>query len=342
MNYLSSYRKGWSNIDNWRAFTAAQAARDCHGIAAAVSHEGAERRPVDAYIMALRSPDIGVLNQNAPAREIEVGSAEFDAQQKEVHDLVELRDVPLSQLPAWVTPGLKKLSIFLKDIPVVHRAPRDFMRTEGEWARIQRGDQPREHIVAEGQGPIRNGRDLATYVHHDFPPEQWQRVANYLMQIGVPQRLPTSLHDSDGSGQSRFACWGAPFFAGVIGECVRRCGIVSFTRKWARMVPRPEEYAMMAGMGLLPQTYPEGSPMHPSNGAMHSIAAKVCAAALLRLFDGSFILPNGNTVEYEINLFADNIGEGRFWAGVHRRDDHEAIDKVAAILGQRIAGSYLN
>lgn len=343
MNYLSSYRKGFTDKTTWMRFANGVAAGDCHAMATAVEQSGATRLPVDCYITALRTRDISILNNGLRniGPEADVGSAEFDAEQQEIHDLVELRDVPLHELPSSMTQGLREISMFLQGMLVPIRDTTDFMRTEAQWVWIQAGNAPRERVSEGEASTIVTGRDLATYVHNDFPTDPWLDVVRYLMDAGVAQRLPAQLHDSDGDGQARFACYGLPYIAGLIGETCRRSGVLSFQNKWNKLVPRPEEYAMMAGYGLLPQCYPEGSPMHPSQGAMHSMAALACAALIKALFNEAHILESGRTVGEEIDLLADNIGYGRLWAGVHRRADHTSIMKVASLMGQQVAKEHL-
>src|SRR6185437_7740944 len=46
------------------------------------------------------------------------------------------------------------------------------------------------------------------------------------------------------------------------------------------------------GTYLLPQGYPEGSPLHPSYGAGHATVAGACVTALKALFDESSVIQN--------------------------------------------------
>jgi len=89
------------------------------------------------------------------------------------------------------------------------------------------------------------------------------------------------------------------------------------------------------GVYLLPQAYPEGSPLHPSYGAGHATVAGACVTMLKALFDESFVIPNpvapgadGRslvpytgpdadrlTVGGELNKLAANIAIGRNFAG---------------------------
>jgi hypothetical protein len=92
---------------------------------------------------------------------------------------------------------------------------------------------------------------------------------------------------------------------------------------------------------LLPQVFPEGSPLHPSYGSGHATVAGACVTILKAMFDGSTgyanpvvasadglsLVPyvgsdaNSLTVEGELNKLASNVAHGRNIAGVHWRSD---------------------
>ena len=92
------------------------------------------------------------------------------------------------------------------------------------------------------------------------------------------------------------------------------------------------------GTSLLPVTYPEGSPTHPSYPAAHATIAGACATVLKAFFSEDFLFPdavdvsrdgfsldrwNGPrlTLGDEIDKLAGNISYGRGAAGVHYRSD---------------------
>ena len=114
------------------------------------------------------------------------------------------------------------------------------------------------------------------------------------------------------------------------------------------------------GTWLLPQAFPEGSPVHPSYGAGHATVAGACVTVLKALFYEESKLSdlgirpmtidaNGNRVPYtgsdvgemtvlsELNKLASNIGLSRNIAGVHWRTDYTE----SAVLGERIALYFL-
>jgi len=106
---------------------------------------------------------------------------------------------------------------------------------------------------------------------------------------------------------------------------------------------------------LLPQFFPEGSPLHSSYPGGASVSAGASVTILKALFDGSHVIPNPVipdpkdptklipyqgpplTVEGELNKLAANIGLGRNSAGIHWRTDASA----SLALGEAVAISIL-
>ena len=104
---------------------------------------------------------------------------------------------------------------------------------------------------------------------------------------------------------------------------------------------------------LLPQAFPEGSPMHPSYGSGYAAVAGACITVLKAWFDESWVLPdpvvpdakgvrlvpytgpdaNQLTVGGELDKVASNIASGRNMAGVHWRTDYTE----AVRLGEAVA-----
>ncbi|MBD2213963.1 vanadium-dependent haloperoxidase [Nostoc linckia FACHB-104] len=106
---------------------------------------------------------------------------------------------------------------------------------------------------------------------------------------------------------------------------------------------------------LLPQGYPEGSPLHSSYPGGASVSAGASVTILKALFDENYVIPNPVipdpqdptklipyegpplTVGGELNKLAANIGLGRNAAGIHWRTDAAA----SLALGEAIAISIL-
>jgi hypothetical protein len=93
------------------------------------------------------------------------------------------------------------------------------------------------------------------------------------------------------------------------------------------------------GSYLLPQAYPEGSPLHPSYPGGHGTVAGACSIVLKAMFDENGLMPDCvhasadglslepcppgfvPTIGNEINKLVFNIAMGRSWAGIHYRTD---------------------
>jgi hypothetical protein len=108
------------------------------------------------------------------------------------------------------------------------------------------------------------------------------------------------------------------------------------------------------GSYLLPQAFPEGSPLHPSYGAGHATVAGACVTILKAFFDEGFVIPNPveagsdglSLVPYtgaplavgsELNKLASNVAMGRNFGGIHWRSD--ATESLK--LGEELAIRYL-
>lgn len=112
-----------------------------------------------------------------------------------------------------------------------------------------------------------------------------------------------------------------------------------------------------SGSYLLPQAFPEGSPLHPAYGAGHATVAGACVTILKAFFNESFIIrepvvpgPDGHTLRSytgpgadrltvggELNKLAANVALGRNFAGIHWRTDYTESLK----LGEAVAISVL-
>lgn len=111
-----------------------------------------------------------------------------------------------------------------------------------------------------------------------------------------------------------------------------------------------------SGTYLLPQAFPEGSPLHPAYGSGHAVVAGACITMLKAFYDESTVIQEPvhinsadggqTTVPYEgpdltvggeLNKLASNIATGRNIAGVHWRTD--SVEAVK--LGETVAISIL-
>jgi membrane-associated phospholipid phosphatase len=258
----------------------------------------------------------------------------------------------------------------------------DYMTDPVSWLGVQNGLDP---LVADTFDTtpryIRNGRDLAAYVHFDALYEAYLNACLILLGIGAPldpNNPYLSLTKTDA-----FGTFGGPHILSLVTEVATRALKAVWYQKWyVHRRLRPEAFGGRVhhhltgaatypidaeilnsqavqgifsryGTYLLPQAYPEGSPLHPAYGAGHATVAGACATILKAWFDESFVLPdpvvpNGDgtglvsyvgpgagslTVGGELNKVAANIAFGRNFAGIHWRTDYSE----SLTLGEAVA-----
>ena len=270
---------------------------------------------------------------------------------------------------------------------------KDFMTSFEDWKNIQDGFNSKESIEWDDTlRYIRNGRDLSAWVRMDVLYQAYFNAMLILMtpkseasqQAGIgcpfnptnPYRMSTT--------QEGFTTFGGPHICSLLAEVSNRALKHAWYHKWfVHLKLRPEAFGGAIhlnkenqagfpistdletssvfqkikekyGTYLLPQAFPEGSPMHPSYPAGHATVAGACVTILKAFFDETFEIPNpvipsddglslntysGNklTVGNELNKLASNVSFGRNFAGVHYRSD--AIESQN--MGEEFAISVL-
>jgi hypothetical protein len=257
-----------------------------------------------------------------------------------------------------------------------------------EWVSIQKGNLPSGTEAFDStRRYIRNGRDLAQWVHVDV---LFQAYFNACLILATPPHPDPTV---GGIGcpfnpgnpylayqkQEPFGTWGPPYFKALLCEVATRALKTVWFQKWfVHRRLRPEAFGgrihvhkrgwssypihadvlnsqalalsnTQYGTYLLPQVFPEGSPMHPAYGAGHATVAGACVTILKALFNGSFPVPNpvvpsadglalvptsaSLTVSGELNKLASNVATGRNIAGVHWRSD----GTNSLFLGEQVA-----
>ncbi len=267
-----------------------------------------------------------------------------------------------------------------------------------EWLDIQNGKQPADPTDTledfdDTRRYIRNGRDLAEWVHFDYPLQASLNAALILARQGdftpdgrydpSPESSPRA---EDPNNPYRFYTKQEPFVTFGNSDVQSVTTLVTNTvlraqwfQKWqVHRRLRPEEYGgrvhntltgtrtypvpaellnspalpqifarnaqlnaarnLGPGTYLLPQAFPEGSPVHPAYASGHStyIGAGV---TVLKAFYSDFPIinpqvPNADgtalvsyagtlTMFNELDKLTSNVGMARLWAGVHYRSDHE-------------------
>lgn len=266
----------------------------------------------------------------------------------------------------------------------------DYMTSFDEWLEVQNGCQPSEIDRFEpARRYIINGRDLGQWVHIDVLFQAYFIAFLCLLKLGVPPN-PGNPYLSSAT-QEGFGTFGGPYFAALLCEVATRALKAQWFQKWfVHRRLRPEAYAGRVHLTLtravqdpihadlfnsavlpliadhnavlnggtvtylLPQAFPEGSPLHPSYGAGHATVAGACVTILKALFDESFevphpVVPNADgsalvpysgsalTVGDELNKVASNVALGRNFASVHWRSD--ATESLK--LGEAVAINVL-
>jgi PAP2 superfamily len=194
----------------------------------------------------------------------------------------------------------------------------DYLTSEAAWlaCRNGQGPFPPDRIDAQPRY-IRNGRDLATYVHLDTSPGGFMAFHNagiFLFASSAPLNPGNPYRKY--KRQSAFGTFGAPHFLGLLGEAAQRALKAVWYAKWfVHRALRPEDFGGLVHMSktrkasyplngdilnsaalaivyrshgtyFLPQAYPEGCPQHPSYAQGHASIAGACATILKAAFDG--------------------------------------------------------
>jgi hypothetical protein len=194
-----------------------------------------------------------------------------------------------------------------------------------DWLALQNGLVPGRERFDPVRRYVRNGRDLAQWVHVDV---LFQAYFNACLILGTPLEgggiacPPNAGNPYLGSEtQIGFGTWGPPFFKTILCEVATRALKAVWFQKWfVHRRLRPEEFAgrvhvQRSGLftyplhadvlearalpllrqknrsWLLPLAFPEGSPTHPSYGAGHATVAGACVTLLKALFDETFVIP---------------------------------------------------
>ena len=260
--------------------------------------------------------------------------------------------------------------------------PNEFMTGYEEWLAVQRGNEGGRATQFEPSARfIATGRDLAEYVHVDYPHQSYLSAALICLSYGPRARAESPY--SPLRRQEGFVTFGD---ADVL-DLVPRAAVVALRPAWfhkwqVHRKLRPEAFGGRLdnhvrrtanydlhpsivdshavarlqddrGSALLPQAYPEGSPVYPSYPAGHACAAGAAVTVLKALFEESFAIPepvvanrrgtrlgpyDGRlTIGGELNKLASNIALGRNMAGVHWRADGE----LGILVGEEIAITLL-
>lgn len=257
----------------------------------------------------------------------------------------------------------------------------DYLTGYHEWLAIQNGALADVNRFDSERRFLRTGRDLAIFVHRDFTYQAFLTACLILLKAGTPVDGGNPYKHS--RTQGGFSSFGSPFVLALLATATQLALKACWWGKWAvHRRLRPEEMAgrvddhltgraeyplhaeclegaaierlRAQGSFLLPQAYPEGSPIHSSYPSGHAAIAGACATVLKAFFDESYMVPEPVvpavdglsllpwkgaplSVGDELDKLAANVSIGRNFAGIHWRSDAYA----GLRLGEAVAVDLL-
>jgi hypothetical protein len=201
-----------------------------------------------------------------------------------------------------------------------HAAGVDYMKNTSTYL-AQQNVQPPEANVTLGSNRvfIRNGRDLARWVHMDVLYQAYFQAMLILLGSGAPFK-PGIPYQTSSHNQMGFATFGAPHVAQMVADGCIAALKSAWWQKWGvHRRLRPEVFgarvhnhvtsaytyplhadiltsdvlgAVFGAQGTyyLSQAFPEGSPAHPSYNAGHATVAGVAVTILKAFFVEDHVL----------------------------------------------------
>lgn len=198
-------------------------------------------------------------------------------------------------------------------------ASSNFLKTTALLLGVESGGPVTETVTFDGTlRYIRNGRDLAEWVHNDFSYQCGVNAIQILASIGCPLNVGNPYKTN--VTQAGFATFGGPHIYQLISEVTTQALRAAWFQKWnVNRTLRPEEYGLRVhqtktgaqvypvsaevlnsqalvqtnaaqGTYLLSQAYPEGSPRHPAYPSGHATVAGAISTVLKAWYDGSFVI----------------------------------------------------
>jgi hypothetical protein len=194
----------------------------------------------------------------------------------------------------------------------------DYLTDASSWLAAQNGIPSQEqNRIDPVPRFVRNGRDLAAYVHIDVLFQAYFDACLWLIDNRVPLNPGNPYNNSQ--TQAGFGTFGPPHFASLLAEVATRALKAVWYEKWfVHRTLRPEEFGGLAhftangskyplhsdvlnsqalaktfaktGSYFLPQAFPDGCPQHPSYGAGHATVAGACVTVLKSFFDENHVI----------------------------------------------------
>jgi membrane-associated phospholipid phosphatase len=204
-------------------------------------------------------------------------------------------------------------------------AGNNFLKTVPLLTGVESGGPVTETVTLDATlRYIRNGRDLAEWVHNDFSYQCGINAVQILSSVNCPLNVGNPYKTS--STQAGFSTFGGPHILQLIAEVGTQALRAAWFQKWnVNRTIRPEEYGLRiqqkqtgiaptypistqvlnsAGLAqtvatqggtsyLLSQAYPEGCPRHPAYPSGHATVAGAISTVLKAWYDGSFTFAAG-------------------------------------------------
>lgn len=195
----------------------------------------------------------------------------------------------------------------------------NFLKTVPLLLGVESGGPVTETVTFDGTlRYIRNGRDLAEWVHNDFSYQCGVNAIQILSSIGCPLNAGNPYKTN--ATQAGFSTFGGPHIYQLIAEVGTQALRAAWFQKWnVNRTLRPEEYGLRVhqtktgaqvypvpaevlnsnalvqtnvaqGTYLLSQAYPEGCPRHPAYPSGHATVAGAVSTVLKAWYDGSFVI----------------------------------------------------
>ena len=194
----------------------------------------------------------------------------------------------------------------------------NYMTSYNNWLHVQNGIVTEQENIDTTPRYLRNGGDLAEFVHKDFPFQAYLNAC--LILLGNKYQFDSDNRYNSSVSQSGFGTFGPPHALHII-SCVANLAIkAAWFQKWlVHRRLRPEVFASYVHNNmikktdfpinkeifdsyvldiiykkynsyLLPMAYPEGSPTHPAYPAGHAVIAGACTTVLKAFFDENVII----------------------------------------------------
>jgi hypothetical protein len=254
-----------------------------------------------------------------------------------------------------------------------------FLTEYAEWLAGQQGATPTRTATMDTMPRyIHNMRVLAAYVQKDASFQAFLNAALIVTRFG-PRALDPANPYLASRNQAGFVTFGDVHVLDLVTKAAKVALEAAWFQKWlVHRRLRPEAFggrielqrigiknydvhpdimesdavALIVdkyGTALLPQVYPDGSPLHPAYPSGHAAIGGACITVLKAFFNEDFVLPTPVeasadglrldpwsglplTLGNELNKLANNISVGRCACGIHYRSDSNGI-----ALGEAVA-----